>query len=129
MLERRRQELDLIRAKYGEIEVSPNLDWVTISHFPLPSGWSKPDAKLLVLIPPGYATTPPDNFYVDNDLRLANGADPANTSRDQERLGQRWLMFSFHVEISEWRPHADLLLGHNLLTFLAGVEKRLSEAS
>lgn len=129
MLERRQQELDLIRAKYGEIEVGPNLDWTVIKRYALPPGWSKTETAVLVLIKPGYPVTPPDNFYADNDLRLENGSVPGNVSPDQSHVGRLWLQFSYHVEPQDWKPHADLLKGHNLLTFLVGVEDRLSEAS
>lgn len=129
MLERRKQEFDLIRTKYGDIEVGPNLEWVIINRYPLPPGWNKAETALLILIRPGYPTTPPDNFFVDNDLRLANDQVPNRASLNQAQLGRTWLQFSYHVEGSDWKPHADLLEGHNLLTFLLGVEKRLSEAN
>lgn len=129
MLERRKQELDLIRSKYGEIDIGPDLDWVLIKMFPLPFGWNRDETALLVLIRPGYPTTPPDNFLVDNDLRLASGQLPGNVSADQSHLGRSWLQFSYHVDAAEWRPNPELLNGHNLLTFLLGVEKRLAQAN
>jgi len=129
LLERRRRELDLVLGRYGEIETGSDLDWVIIKRFPLAPGWNKAETPVLVMIRPGYPTVPPDNFYVDNDLRLANGQDPTNASRNQKQLGRPWLMFSYHVDESEWKPHPDLLEGHNLLTFLLGVGRRLSEVS
>lgn len=129
MLERRKKELDLIRSRYGTVEAGPTLEWVRIDRFPLPSGWNKEEVTLLILIRPGYPTTPPDNFLVDNDLRLENGVLPGSMSQGQSHLGQSWLQFSYHVEPSDWRPATSLLDGHNLLTFLLGVEKRFCEAS
>lgn len=129
MLERRNQELDLVRAKYGEIEVGPDLGWLIIKRYRLIPGWNKTEIPVLVMIRPGYPTTPPDNFYVDNDLRLANGQDPSNASRNQVQLGRPWLMFSYHVDESEWKPQPEVLEGHNLLTYLLGVERRLAEAN
>lgn len=129
MIERRKKELELIKAQYGELEVGPNLDWFIINRWKLPAGWNKAETRLLILIPAGYATTPPDNFHTDNDLRLKGGAQPGNTSADADLVGRKWLLFSYHVEAGDWRPHADPLKGDNLLTFLQGVEKRLSELS
>lgn len=129
MLERRMEEIELVRSKHGEVEHGPDLDWVLIRHFSLPAGWSKEHTDLLILIRPGYPTTPPDNFLVDNDLRLANGELPGNASPDQSHLGRQWLQFSFHVEATEWKPSSSLLDGHNLLSFLLGVETRLEERS
>ncbi len=129
MIERRKQELHLVEAAYGELEISPNLDSVIIKRWSLPPGWNKPETAVLVMIPAGYPMTPPDNFYTDNDLRLANGTSPGNSSPNQPQIGRQWVRFSYHVESADWRPSADLLSGHNLLTFLTGVAKRLSEVS
>ena len=130
MLERRERELELVRTEYGDLEIGSNLDWVIIKKWTLQTGWSKSETQVLVLIPPGYPVTPPDNFYTDNDLRLANGGQPSNSSVNVSQLGRFWLQFSYHVEPEDWKPHADLLQGHNLLTFLKiGVTRRLSEAN
>jgi len=126
MLERRRSEMDLIRERYGEVEVAPDLTWILIRRFLLPEGWTKTQTELLVPVPPGYPTTPPDNFYTDNDLKLASGATIGNSSENAPVNGRVMRQFSFHIE-ADWRPHVDLLQGHNLLTFLLGVESRMKE--
>ena len=129
MIERRKEELKLVEAKYGELEVDPNVDWFIIKRWQLGSGWSVGETSVLVLFPPGYAVTPPDNFYTRNDLRLASGAQPGNTSPNATQVGRSWLQFSWHVEAGDWTPHAEVLKGHNMLTFLEGVGWRLSEAN
>jgi hypothetical protein len=83
----------------------------------------------LILIPPGYPITPPDNFYTDNELRLSSGALPGNSNANTIQLERPWLQFSYHVESADWQPNSDLLQGHNLMTFLQGVAIRLSEAN
>ena len=95
---------------------------------PLPQGWSAEETPLLVLIPAGYPTTPPDNFYVRNDLTLAGGGEPGNAPKDQPQRNTTWRMFSWHVD-ETWQPSAAPARGDNLLTFLAGCEQRLSELS
>jgi len=131
VLDRRRSELELVKAAYGELELAPDLSWVIIRCWALPSGWNKMDTPVLVNIPPGYPVTPPDNFCTEPALRLAGGAMPGNTMGVQEYAGRQWLQFSFHVADSQndWRPDADLLRGHNLLTFLTGIGQRLEEVS
>lgn len=128
MIERLKKELGLIEQEYGGIEIAEDFSWFKIKKFPLVAGWSKQTCNTLVLIPPGYFTTPPDNFYTDNDLRLENGSLPGATSPNQSQIGQSWLQFSYHVK-GNWQPHADIEKGHNLLTFLLGVNKRLHEVS
>lgn len=129
MIEWRKEELRLVQAKYGELEVDSNLEWFIIKAWMLGPGWSMPETLVLVLFPPGYPVTPPDNFFTHNDLRLASGGQPANTSPNVGQVGRLWLQFSWHVEPGNWKPHAEILKGHNILTFLEGVGLRLSEAN
>jgi hypothetical protein len=130
MFERRKQEIELLRKEYGHVDVSDNLEWIIIRHYPLKSGWNQTDTEVLVFIPPGYPNTPPDFFYTQNDLRLSNGNRlPDKTTANTQKLGKPWLQFSYHVEKADWNPHSDLLRGHNLLTFMEGVNQRLSEAN
>jgi len=121
--------LELVKARFANrtVEAGPQIEWVLISGWNLAPGWNKSETTVLVLIPPGYPVTPPDNFYADHDLRLAGGTLPSNTSPDQSSLGRTWLLFSYHVEAGDWRPHSEPLRGHNLLTFLDGVTRRLRE--
>lgn len=128
-MDRRSREFTLVTATYGALEASPTHDWLTITRWPLDPGWSKTTTAVLLLIPSGYPVTPPDNFYTDADLCLANGAHPGNAAGFIEHNGRRWRQFSYHVEASEWQPHADPLQGHNLLTFLVGVRQRLREVN
>lgn len=128
MKQRLERELAFVRQRYGEVEIGPSLDWFLIKRWPLDSAWAKGETQILVLLPGGYPTTPPDNFYADPDLRLADGSAPGNTS-PVSILGAQWLQFSFHVESGDWQPHADPERGHNLLTFLQGVARRLTEGS
>lgn len=127
MLERRSEELKLLRQRYGELECGPDGEWIVISSFLLPTGWLFKTTRLLILVPPGYPMTPPDNFYVELGLRLASGAQPASFSEPVSQLGQNWGQFSYHIEPGDWNPAVDIVSSHNLLTFMLGVEGRLSE--
>lgn len=127
-LERRSFEIDLLRKRYGEVEHGDNVDWILFKGFRLPPGWNRENTELLMIIPPGYPVTPPDNFYVRNGLRIiADGAErvPSNYSENQTVLGGSWAQFSFHAQV--WNPAPDSLEGDNLLTFTLAVERRLEE--
>ena len=128
-MERWKQELQLVEGVYGALNLGLNLEWFSITYWKLPPGWNKAETTVLVQIPPGYPVTPPDNFYTENDLTLANGQQPGNSSVNQTVAGKMWRMFSYHVESGDWHPQADPMRGHNLLTFLYGVAKRLAEVS
>lgn len=124
MSERIKRELALVAVVYGELEVDPDYRWFFIKQWSLVPGWNKESTRVLVLIPSGYAVTPPDNFFTDSDLTVKGGAQPGNTSAAPIN-GQQWLQFSYHMEASDWQPEN----GHNLLTFLDGVDRRLREVS
>jgi hypothetical protein len=126
-LERRRREIDLLRLRYGALDHGPNLDWVLFKQFPLPPGWNREHTELLIVIPPGYPTTPPDNFYVREGLRLINGNPPNNYSEGQSVLGGRWAQFSFHAQ--SWNSTPDPEDGDSLLTFMLAVARRLMEGA
>ena len=126
-LERRLREADLLRGQYSRVEHGPDLDWVLFRDFPLPPGWNRESTDLLVLIPPGYPETAPDNFYVRTGLRVESGAAPGNYSEDQDLLGESWGQFSYHAD--EWAPTPDLWDGDSLLTLMIAVERRLQEVN
>ncbi len=126
-MERRMREVELLRQQYSLVEHGPNLDWLMFKHFPLPPGWDRGSTDILVLIPPGYPETPPDNFYVPNGLRLQSGAVPGNFAEGQEVLGASWAQFSYHAKT--WIPTPDLWNGDMLVTFMAAIERRLREAN
>lgn len=125
MTDRIMRELALLAAAFGELEVAPDLKWFIIKRWPLVPGWSKQETRVLILIPPGYAVTPPDNFFTDADLTLKGSGQPGNASMTQPINGQQWLQFSYHIEGADWQPDK----GDNLLTFLVGVTNRLKEVS
>lgn len=129
MFERRAREFELVEAAYGELEPSPTFDWFVVKRWPLPPGWNKTETAVLVLLPTGYPVTPPDNIYTDPDLCLADGRPPGNAEGFIDHNGRRWRLFSYHIEPGDWQPHADVLQGHNVLTFLQGAAQRLSEAN
>ena len=126
-LERREREFELLKQKYGELEHGENLDWVQFKRFPMPPGWNREATELLVVIPPGYPATPPDNFFVRDGLRTAGGAAPGNYSEGQSVLGGTWAQFSYHAK--EWNPAPDPNVGDSILTFMIGVEARLREGN
>lgn len=129
MKERLRREIALVEREFGEVELGPNLDWFIVRQVSLESGWTKKATQILILLPGGYPTTPPDNFYADPDLRLTSGSVPGNANPDQTAAGRSWLLFSYHVESPDWKPDPVPENGHNLLTFLHGVARRLREAN
>jgi len=97
-------------------------------HFPtwhLPPGWNQGETRLWIPCPAAYPQIPPDNFYVDAALRLADGREPGSSSITYLEQGLSARLFSYHVEANGWSPER----GDSLETFLFGVQKRLAEGS
>lgn len=130
MLDRRKKEIELLRDRYGDLEVEPQLEWILFKEFKLPSGWNCQQSEVLIFIPAGYPVTPPDNFLVPTGLRLESGGMPQNYSEGQAHFSRQWGIFSVHIQKESWAPKPDLLSGDNLMTYMmVVVEKRLKELS
>lgn len=125
-LDRKRQEVALLRKQYTGVEHGPNLDWVVVRGLLLPPLWNRSATDVLVLIPPGYPATPPDNFYVPDGLRSTDEKPPSSYSEGQNTpLGGGWAQFSFHAK--SWEPGETADGGDNLVTYLVMAERRLGE--
>lgn len=72
----------------------------------LPEGWSKGTTAVRFLVPPSYPYAPPDCFWADADLKLADGRQPQNTGPGNPipEVGFVGLWFSWHVTQS-WVPN------------------------
>ncbi|MGQ0791476.1 MAG: E2/UBC family protein [Nitrosopumilaceae archaeon] len=128
MIERRLQEIKLLQKKYGDLEYGQNGEWVLFKKLPLPLGWNKTETELLIIVPAGYPSTPPDNFFVPVGFKLANG-NPINAyTESHPHLDRSWGQFSYHID-GEWKPGKEILDGDNLLTFMIKVEQRLGEVN
>lgn len=126
---RLRAELQLIAARYGEVE-SDQQDgaWVRVPYFPLPPGWSKDDVDILIDVPygnPGYPRVPPEWFWTDKGLTTSDGRPishfftyASSNLADSRYLDKGWGHFCVHV--TAWRPSSGLRLleGHTLLSYL-----------
>src|SRR4051794_31063130 len=70
---------------------------VSVPDVPVPSGWTKAAVTAHFFVPAGYPHANPDCFFVDGDMRLANGNLPQNSGHQQvDGLGTL-LWFSYHL--------------------------------
>src|SRR5690349_14876718 len=120
------EELERLKNRFPELKVGEQLNWLMIPAFHLPEGrFEQSETPLLVVVPPGYPNTGPDNFFVRRDLRLRGGTAPAafNPNNDSSSgpapIGGDWGWFSWHPQV--WRPSAVIEHGDNLETYLRGV--------
>lgn len=119
-------EIDLLRQQFPDLQHGDQLDWVLLPELVLPlKRFNRHKTKLLFRIPVGYPQTGPDNFFVEVDLRLADGGNPPgfNTNRESTSgaapLPGEWGWFSWHPQ--SWRPAASVEGGDNLIGFVRSV--------
>ena len=97
---------------------------VVLKNWMLPPGLSQPTADLLIRLQPGYPDLPPDMWWFDPGLTLANGtvipADriPRATSVESR---QRW---SRHFNSGQWRSGVD-----GLESYVALIEHEVRRCS
>jgi hypothetical protein len=127
MHERVRQEIELLRQKYPQLQYGEKLEWIHILDFLLPTDrYNLERSPVAFLIPAGYPNTGPDNFFADSGLKLKSGANPPNfnlgvaSSAGQLALSGNWGWFSWHPKI--WRPSDKIESGDNLLTFVRSIQ-------
>jgi hypothetical protein len=95
--------------------------YVLFNNYKLPRGWNKATTKLLLITDISYPNSKVDMFWVDADLRLADGGKVAQSAGTIETyLDQPWQRFSWHVQ--RWNPALD-----NVITYLATVDTRLGQ--
>lgn len=124
MTDRVHREIELLKNVHSDVEVGS--EWIILEGVSLPDGWNQSETDLLIKIPSGYPTTPPDNFYAEPNLRLEDGSKPENVPNQKSVGGRDWLEFSYHLQNDDWDPHTEPERGHNLTTYLDGVKKRFS---
>lgn len=88
----------------------------------LPSGWSKPRTDVKFIAPVGYPHARPDCFWIDPEVRIANGGMPMNAGLNAlPEIGTPQLWFSWHLQ--NWNPNRD-----TLMTYFRVIEQRLNQA-
>jgi hypothetical protein len=116
------EELSAIRERFPDAELVGNPDGgyrLTLPHIRLPDGWSVVETSVVIIMPAGYPAVRPDCFYTDQNVRLASGAEPANSSiQPLDEKPRRW--YSWHV--STWDSLHD-----DLAKYVRFVERRLSD--
>jgi hypothetical protein len=127
MTERIREELDLLRTAYPDLEYREVGDthWVRIPVYPVPEGWSHPEVEVCFQIPasPGQA---PYAFRVRPGLQLVGGGQADRyTFPVSTPWGDDWGQYSWSPVA--WVPKEDVSAGANMLKFARSFADRLRE--
>jgi hypothetical protein len=103
-----------------EIATDSGMTCIVIPEWPLPSGFDRDAADLLVRLSPGYPDVPPDMWWFSPPIHLKNGKDLPATNVFETYLGRRWQRWSRHFSHGQWQSGVD-----GLESFLALIRQDL----
>ena len=114
------------------IQVTSDLKYVYIPHFPLPPIWKQRRVPILIYIPKSYPEVPPIGFYIPCGTCLKNGNKHPHqycrTYLGQPDLHEKgWDWFCLHLKnSSDWNPKDDPLKPDNFWSYMNIVRLGLS---
>jgi hypothetical protein len=125
------QEIEMLGARFADLEYRVDGKWIRIPKYPLPSGWGVSETQLAFAIPVQYPGGPPYGIYVPVGLRFegklpGSYSEPAPT---QPPFGGVWGFFSWTTADGVWRSTEDPIRGSNLLNWVLGFRQRLEEGA
>jgi E2/UBC family protein E len=123
LVEALRPDLERIQSDIGPIIASPQVDGtlhVVIGPIRLPTGWSRPDGRILIVVPPGYPEQRPTGFFTETGL-LAHGAQPRGSGLNQVG-GEAWTYFC-------WNPATWNVATDGLWKYIKVMAERFEEVA
>lgn len=108
---------------HPEAVIENNQKGLVFPSYPLPDGkFNLPATDVLILLPAGYPDAPPDMFFCNPPILLADGCPAASTDATFPFHGRMWQRWSRHN--SSWRPGID-----GIHTMLQRVNSALENAT
>lgn len=107
-----------------QVTSEANMVCVVLPGFPLPPGYDRAKSDLLLRLSLGYPDVPPDMWWFDPPVRLANGGVVQATELTENHLGRTWQRWSRHFRQGQWRSGIDCME-----TFLALIRKELQRCA
>ena len=104
------------------VTAEANMTCVVLRGFALPPGYDRTQSDLLLRLSPGYPDIPPDMWWFDPPVQLANGQTIQATQSVEQYLGRSWQRWSRHFAPGQWRSGID-----SLESFLALIRKDLKQ--
>lgn len=109
------------RAPGHALSSEAGMTCVLIPGFPLPKGFDRPEADLLLRLSPGYPDVQPDMWWFYPAVRRADGAEIPATQVRERHLGRDWQRWSRHLNTGQWRSGID-----SLESYLAIIRRELN---
>ena len=112
------------RARQHAVTIESGVICVVLGQFALPPGFDRTHSDLLLRLSPGYPDVPPDMWWFDPPVTLANGTTIPATEVRETYLGRTWQRWSRHFVAGQWRSGVDCLE-----TFLGLIQRELRRES
>lgn len=104
--------------------------WVYLPEFVLPRGWREQSTPILVTVPAQYPSSPPDGFFLSNELRDVRGRRPAHYFEERSAHNplttRGWAWFCIHVDV--WAPSYDIRDGDSVAKYLTLIHLVMGQA-
>jgi hypothetical protein len=126
-MERVADEIALLKSRFPTFDV--NGRWVRIPLYPTGPGWNRESTDVAFQIQEGHPAAAPYGIYVPEGMRF-NGLMPGNYTEpaaNQPPFGGRWGFFSWQPDDNQWKPHAEITKGANLLNWVLGFAMRFRD--
>lgn len=107
-----------------EVTVESGATNVVFPGWPLPVGFDHSSSDLLLRLQAGYPDMPPDMWWFDPGIRLADGQAIPGTEVTETHLGRAWQRWSRHLQPSQWQSGSD-----GLESYLALIRRELDRTS
>lgn len=108
-------------------------DWMTITRYVLPDGWTPSVSALMILFPTEYPSTPPIGFYLPDWVKSPHGHlyDAVYHNADSAPLKKGWKWYCAYVNPGSWQPACgryveDWKRGDNLFDYITLVGEVLA---
>lgn len=95
------------RAIEFKLATEANMTCVIIPAWRLPPGYNHSQADLLLRLSAGYPDIPPDMWWFDPAICLANGQAVQATELIEPYLGRTWQRWSRHFVPGQWQSGID----------------------
>jgi hypothetical protein len=95
------------RAPNHSVSTEANMTCVLIPGYPLPEGFDRPHADLLLRLSAGYPDVPPDMWWFDPPVRRMDGQAIPATDAVEHHLGRNWQRWSRHFSAGQWKSGID----------------------
>lgn len=112
------------RAIDHEVIVDGGMTCVILRAWPLPAGFNRESADLLLRLSPGYPDVNPDMWWFEPAVALADGRALPATEVTEQHFGRSWQRWSRHLNGGQWRSGVD-----GLESYLALIRQDLERSA